>query len=210
MAKTQDKAIQITMPNIQRAMFTLVGTTPLMVNRKSEAALASIKASEPGKKINTKVKPTLTEDEKYLASRYMIDPKTHGFPAAAVKQAMISAIRALRESGNTHLSMTAAKAMFTTSPSGHASLMRLRYKSVEHDETWGNLPTAARTPVPIHRAVYTDWECECVIQFDADLIPPEAITHLLMKAGQVGIGAWRPEKNGNFGTFEIKASKTKR
>ena len=41
-----------------------------------------------------------------------------------------------------------------------------------------------------------------VIQF-ADTLTVQTVVDLLNRAGQVGVGEWRPEKNGTFGTFRV-------
>jgi len=35
------------------------------------------------------------------------------------------------------------------------------------------------------------------------LLQPQSVSDLLQRAGDVGIGEWRPEKNGTHGTFEL-------
>jgi hypothetical protein len=60
----------------------------------------------------------------------------------------------------------------------------------------------ARTPDVRFRPEFTNWKARIVIQF-GDLINQATVTDLLQRAGQVGVGEWRPEKDGTFGTFEI-------
>jgi hypothetical protein len=209
MAKT--KEITIERPDIQRMTVTLVGTTPLIASRVSDEAKGDIEGSAPGQKTGKpKQQAKMTPEQKYLASRYMIDTKTHGFPAAAIKKAMISAVRMLGVSGSTNLSMVAAKPMFSTYPAeGHHSLMKLTFSKVEHHDDWARIPKTG-TWVPAHRAVYYGWSCKVVIQFDAGLISPETVLNLVAVAGQVGLGAKRPECNGNNGIFEVAETKATR
>ena len=51
-------------------------------------------------------------------------------------------------------------------------------------------------------------QAELLVKFDADRVTVEQIANLLNHGGQtVGVGEWRPEKNGTFGTFQVGASK---
>ena len=206
MPQPQSKKIEIRRPNIQRMKITLVGLTPLMTARKTDAMKKGIIDSAPGKKGMAKKVPPRTPEEQYADSMYKINKTTHGFPAGSVKSAEVSVLGGLKETGNGALSMKRGKAMFSIFPEGHHELMKLRFKRVEQSDDWAVIPKTG-TPVPVSRAVYYDWSCDCIVQFDADLLDPETILALVMKAGQVGIGAWRPEKGGNKGTFEVKQAK---
>ena len=209
MAKKDSVSISIKPLNMVRVKVTLRGVTPLLVNALSDAAKGDITASAPGN-TKAKTKKILTPDEKYKAAIHHFDSKTHGFPAAALKKAMLSAIRILNESGNDAVSQIAFKSMVGVYPAeGHPFLMKLRYKKVERSDSWALLKKTV--PIPVSRPCYRDWSCDCVIEFDADVIQPDAVLNLLARAGaQVGIGAWRPESNGNNGIFEIAATKVQK
>ena len=209
MPQPKTNKIEIRRPNIERMKITLVGMTPLMTNRMTDAMKENIEGSAPGKKGMPNKSARPTPEQQYLESRYMIDKKSHGFPSGSVKGAMIAAIAMLRETGNGTLSMKRAQPMFSVFSEDHHELMKLRFKRVERSDDWCRIP-GKNIPIPVSRAVYYDWSCDCSIQFDADLIDSETILALVMKAGQVGIGAWRPEKGGNKGTFEVKQTKKSR
>ena len=56
-----------------------------------------------------------------------------------------------------------------------------------------------------YRPEYRNWEASFVVEYNPDLIRPEDIVNLLNLAGfGVGIGEWRPQRNGDFGRFEVK------
>ena len=58
------------------------------------------------------------------------------------------------------------------------------------------------------RPEFRNWKAELLVKFDADRVTVEQIANLLNHGGQtVGVGEWRPEKNGTFGTFQVGASK---
>jgi hypothetical protein len=59
-----------------------------------------------------------------------------------------------------------------------------------------------RTPDVRFRPAFEDWKARLILLF-ADMIPAQTVVDLLNRAGNVGIGEWRPEKDGNFGTFTV-------
>lgn len=55
-----------------------------------------------------------------------------------------------------------------------------------------------------YRPEYQDWYADIWIEYDPGVVTQEQVATLLQHAGyKVGIGEWRPEKNGNFGRFEL-------
>lgn len=59
-----------------------------------------------------------------------------------------------------------------------------------------------RVPDVRFRASFEDWKARMIINFP-DSMPPETVVDLLNRAGNVGVGEWRPEKDGTFGTFVV-------
>ena len=209
MAKTkEDQAIVITRPKIAKIRITLVGTIPLMPCQVTKWEIEKL-PDPTGEREDSKAKAhtKVPAEELYKARRYMINQNTHGFPAGAVKSAMVSSIRGLRESGKKQLSMAGARPMFTVYAVGHHTLMKLKFSRVEMDFRWGRLP-GRNVPWPIYRPMYHDWSCECDIQFDEDLIALQTVINLASQAGRIGLGSLRPEKGGMLGVFEVKTKAT--
>ncbi len=55
-----------------------------------------------------------------------------------------------------------------------------------------------------YRPQYNDWHIDLDIIFRGDMFTVDQIANLLEHAGWGGIGEWRPEKDGQFGTFEVE------
>ena len=56
----------------------------------------------------------------------------------------------------------------------------------------------------IYRAQFWPWEVNLDIRLNRRAISPEQIANMLNVAGfAVGVGEWRPEKNGQFGMFHV-------
>jgi len=54
------------------------------------------------------------------------------------------------------------------------------------------------------RAMFENWKLKMTIGYYADVFKdPAQIVYLVNYAGRVGIGDWRPEKNGDYGRFVI-------
>jgi len=55
-----------------------------------------------------------------------------------------------------------------------------------------------------YRPQFDPWAAKVRIAFNAAAISPEQIANLLDIAGfGVGVGEWRPEKDGSFGRFHV-------
>jgi len=55
------------------------------------------------------------------------------------------------------------------------------------------------------RPAFEDWKARLIILF-SDALPVETVIDLLHRAGNGGLGEWRPERDGSFGTFIISRS----
>ena len=60
-----------------------------------------------------------------------------------------------------------------------------------------------RAPDVRFRPEYPTWGAQFVIGYTGDEFPQATIEDLLRRAGDIGIGEWRPEKNGTYGTFRV-------
>ena len=56
-----------------------------------------------------------------------------------------------------------------------------------------------------YRGAFSSWSTELQVRYNADIISAEQLVHLFNTAGfAVGIGEWRPEKDGSWGMFHVK------
>jgi hypothetical protein len=62
-----------------------------------------------------------------------------------------------------------------------------------------------RTPDVRFRPRFEDWSARLIILF-SEMIPVQTVVDLLHRSGNVGIGEWRPEKDGTYGTFVVSRS----
>jgi hypothetical protein len=61
------------------------------------------------------------------------------------------------------------------------------------------------TPDVRWRPEYRNWKIPVTVEYEANLVSPATVINLFAKAGyHVGIGEWRPEKNGDWGRFSVE------
>ena len=62
-----------------------------------------------------------------------------------------------------------------------------------------------RQPDVRYRAEFSQWSCTLTIRFNARVLSGSEVVNLFQCAGfAVGVGEWRPEKNGQFGMFHVQ------
>lgn len=188
--------------HIERIEVEIVGRTPLLVNRFSEEAAGKLETSQGvDGRIKASKQPRNPEAE-FIASRYLIgEPNKDykldvcGFPASGIKKAMVSAGGRVTDTQMTWLRAVLNVDADLIEIEGPAPTMR-----ADHVVRVGrgNL---------CYRAQFWPWTMHVPISFNADQLKASDVANLLQQAGfSIGIGDWRPEKNGSFGTFEVGAA----
>jgi len=205
MAKKKQTAEVVLVPpiSIQTLKLTVRGTTPMIQHRWSEKAKKQMRDKQEGKaaahKGRAKRGPKEREQE-FIEATYMIDRKAkkpvYGFPAVAFKNAAITAV-----SGMAGITKVLTRQAFHIVGEGPDQLVRMKTKP----------PTTREDMVRVgmgsadlrYRPEFTEWEAVLEIRLNSDIFTPEQIVNMFQHAGfGVGVGEWRPEKNGMFGTFE--------
>lgn len=55
-----------------------------------------------------------------------------------------------------------------------------------------------------YRGQFRDWSATVPLRVNTSVLSLEQIANLFVVAGfAVGVGEWRPERNGQYGTFEV-------
>lgn len=125
-----------------------------------------------------------------------------GFPATAIKKAAISA------TGRNEIDIkgTALRGMFFIAGEGPDQLVEIKGCKPVVREDIVRLAGPARTPDVRYRPEFDNWYMDLKIQYNANgPVSIEQIVNLINLGGfSCGIGEWRPEKNGNYGMFEVK------
>jgi hypothetical protein len=190
-----EKVIQIPAPNIQMLKVAIHGTNPLIFNRWTEKAKQMIwRKQQKDPKANTREKRDMEKEGE--ATYYKNADGKVAFPALSLKQAMVGACRSL---SGVHMTVIRGAVFIVGDADG---LIPVKYKKKQIREDMVRLPNGSADIR--FRGEVSDWSMELIIKYNADVLSSEQVMNLLQIAGfSCGIGEWRPEKNGDYGTFEI-------
>ncbi len=173
------------------------GVTALLIHRFHEEAEASRKT----RRIEVKQRDPREEATK---NAYIAKDGTYYFSAFAIPNAMGNA-------GSSHKSTGSRKTLRYVVPSAvrmKADTVTILNgdgpaKSFEVDSRPVTIP-ATKGRVMRHRPRFDQWSARFEMTIDDDLLSVEMAQKLLEEAGHsIGIGDFRPEKRGPFGTFRV-------
>ena len=55
-----------------------------------------------------------------------------------------------------------------------------------------------------YRGEFKEWKASFILRYNANVIGPEQILNLFNTAGfAIGVGEWRPQRDGSFGMFHV-------
>lgn len=181
--------IELPALQIETVHFVLVGDSPLIVHAWSEKA----KRQMLDKQMKKAAQPKEAKDPQadYEACFYRTEGGAYGFPAIGVKAAMVGACRFL------DMKMTEARGAFHIDAEILAVTGEPRMRE---DMVRVGMGTADIR----YRPEFPTWAIQVAIKFNAAVVSAEQIANLLNTAGfAIGIGEWRPEKNGSCGRFHV-------
>lgn len=191
-AKTQDvQAVTIPPIDVRRMTLKLVGDSELICHKWSEKAKKEMLDKQMGKAKSGKKAPKDPEQD-YRDSLYEIAPGVYGFPSVGFKSAAVSACRYVDG-----MKMTEARGAFHV---------------VGEFVTINGTPRMREDMVRVgmgtadirYRGGFVEWSAEVTIAYNAGVFQPEQIVNLFNQGGfGVGVGEWRPEKDGAFGRFHV-------
>ena len=189
-----EKVIEIPEIKLRRLTVVIVVQTPLITHRFGEKARQEIESKQQKKA--TLAKEARDPEAEFRDSLYVIDIKQeqYGFPAAGIKKALVyGGGRFAAEK------MTVLRGILNVM----GDLLEIK----------GPPPVMRSDPAVIgngvktitYRPMFFPWEVSVPIVFNSTMITEAQVLNLFQIAGfAIGIGDWRPEKNGTFGQFSIK------
>ena len=195
MAISKNVKIMINPPNFQQVKLKVTGLTPLIQNKMKETIIQQMEDVRSGK-AKKSTRTAIDPKKEYIKSSYKQDDGSFGFPASAFKQCAVRAGKGLG------LAMTDTRTLFfvlPNAPDGECVSIKSNKPILRKD------PVNVKTGKDLRfRPEFRNWKADLIVKFDADRITIEQIANLLNHGGQtVGVGEWRPEKNGTFGTFQV-------
>lgn len=182
---------QITLPamRVETINLMLVGDSPLIVHAWSEKAKKQMLDKQM--KRATKGRDAKDPEADYQGCFYRFDDGAYGFPAIGVKAAMVSAARYVE------LKMTVLRGAFHID----AELVPIIGDPRPREDM---VRVGMGTADIRYRPEFVDWKMPVTIKYNTAAISAEQVANLLNTAGfGVGIGEWRPERNGSYGRFHV-------
>lgn len=190
MTTTDTQPTGIIMPNFDLVDVTvrLNGTAPLICHKWSEKAKRQMLDKQM--KRATKGKDAKDPEADYRDSLYEHPDGGYGFPSVAFKAAAVRA--------GTYMDhkMTFLRGAFHV----QGELVKIEGEpSMREDMVRVGMTTDIR-----YRGQFETWAVDLPVRINAAVLSMEQLAALFHVAGfSVGVGEWRPEKNGQNGTFEV-------
>lgn len=201
MATTSTANATISLTRIRReiAEIEVRGTAPLIVHRWSEKARQMMLDAQQGKKNPKQPKDPNADFE---TSMYRFEDGGHGFPIMAFKSATVKG--GARLFGKA-VKMTELRQLCTFLSDGLCTdgtqLTRIISDApiMREDMVRVGMGTADIR----YRAEYRNWSAVLRIEYVPSVIDLSSVVALVDAGGTNGVGEWRPEKSGSYGTFEV-------
>jgi hypothetical protein len=196
-ANGNGKSLEIELPplDIRFMELTVEGDSGLISHRWSEKAKKQMLDKQMGK-ANPGKEPKNPQKD-YEESLYELEESTqrkkkYGFPAVAFKAAAVGACRFV--SG---IKMTEARGAFHVM----GELVPIDGSPVMREDM---VRIGQGTSDIRYRGEFRKWKAKFRVRYNANALTAEQITNLFNVAGfGVGVGEWRPEKNGSYGMFHV-------
>ena len=193
MAKASEKKSNVIyIPPMKRgaARVTIRGLEDLIVHAWSEKAKAEMRGKQ--KKEAKKAREKRDPKAEFEAAKYIEDGKDC-LLSAALKKSIVNASRNLDG-----IKMTEIRQQIFV----RGERIPIEYRECEMREDMVRVASGGADLR--YRPGYKDWSATFEIEWDAGVLEINQVLHLVQVAGfSVGIHDWRPEKNGDFGRFEL-------
>jgi hypothetical protein len=183
----------VTLPplKIETVNVTLVGDTPLIVHRWSEKAKKQMLDKQMKKA--TAGKEAKDPERDFRESLYVLEDGSYGFPIIGFKAAAVTACTSIG-------SMTKVAARQAFHVDGEFAVIEGSEPSMREDMVRISMGVADIR----YRGEFRDWFTTIAVKYNANVMSAEQILNLMQTAGfAVGVGEWRPEKDGQYGRFHV-------
>ena len=192
--------INVNRPNLLVSQFKVKGISPLISHKWSEKAKKEMLDKQMKKAQTTRqAKNPQAEFESslYLLSNGKHPKGPYGFPAVAFKAAAVRAAKQLDG-----MNMTDARGLFYIEPDD-GELVQIH--TPEPPEMREDMVRLNGKSADIrYRGSFVNWSVTLNVRYNADVVSQEQLLNLFELAGfSCGVGEWRMEKGGTFGTFTL-------
>lgn len=190
------EVIEISKIDAETIRVPIRGTSPLIVHRFSEKAKRQMLDGMQGK---ANVKTIRDPEADYKASLYLTKSGQTGFPAIAFKAATVGGARFYAKIAMTEL----RQYLFFRGEYGTDGQALVVIEG-EHRMREDVVRLKGTTADLRYRAEFPEWSTVIELSFVTSSISRASVLSLIDAGGMgVGVGEWRPEKKGEFGTYQI-------
>jgi hypothetical protein len=189
-AKQDAQEVKLAGLAVERIRLRLVGSSPLIVHKWSEKAKKQMLDKQMKRASQGKVAKDPEQD--YRESLYIREDGSYGFPAVAFKAA------AVRAGTYCDMKMVFLRGAFHV----EGDLVQVEGEPEPREDM---VRVGMGTADIRYRPQFPKWATELDITYNSRALTPEQIVNLFEIAGfAVGVGEWRPEKDGQFGRFRVE------
>lgn len=195
--------VQIDRIGTETLLVPIVGTTPLIMHRFSEKAKRQMLDNMQGRKAPKELKDPQAEFE--AAFYYMKDGETYGFPVLAFKAATVGGCRFYPRNA---ITMTALKQfLFFRGEAGADGQSMAKIEGTAHMRE--DVVRVGRGGTDLrYRPQFDEWSTVLEVIYVPSALTRGSVLSLIDAGGLgVGVGEWRPEKDGDFGTYRIDSTR---
>ena len=187
--REESQEVKLTGLAIDGLRLRLIGTSPLIVHKWSEKAKKQMLDKQM--KRGSQGKAAKDPDQDYRESLYIREDGTYGFPAVAFKAA------AVRAGTYCEMKMVFLRGAFHV----EGDLVHVEGEPQRREDM---VRVGMGTADIRYRAEFADWSALLRVEFNARAVSEEQVVNLIEVAGfSVGVGDWRPEKDGDHGRFRV-------
>ncbi|OQA02219.1 MAG: hypothetical protein BWY71_00101 [Planctomycetes bacterium ADurb.Bin412] len=210
MAKKKEKGVIVLKKiNIKKFQLTIVGDSPLICHKwssKAKKEMLDKQMQEPATKKGAK-----DPVRDYCESLYWLDkngehmevipdnmdPSQHkfgfGFPVSGIKSAIVESVRNVDG-----LNMTLMRGAL------HIDGMMAKINGIPNMRE-DMVRIGQGTADLRYRGEFKKWFIAFIVKYNADVLSAEQIVNLVELSGfSVGIGEWRPQKDGTYGMYHVQ------
>jgi hypothetical protein len=186
-----EEPIQILQIDKRTVTIRLVGDSPLICHKWSEKAKKEMLDKQMKKAKTAKVAKDPQRD--YEESLYVHPDGGYGFPCVAFKSAAVGACRFTEG-----VKMTIARGAFHVV----GELAKIEGEPTMREDM---VRVGMGTADIRYRGEFQTWAVNLLITYNAAAMSVDQIVNLYNLAGfGIGVGEWRPEKDGSYGRFHVE------
>ena len=186
----------VTLPplKIETIRVTLIGDTSLIVHRWSEKAMKMMLDKQ--RKKASAGKEAKDPEQDFRDSLYVLPDGRFGFPIIGFKAAAVTACTSIGG-----ITKVAARQAFHVD--GEFAVIEGSEPTMREDTVRIGMGTADIR----YRGEFKNWFTTIDVKHNANVLSGEQVLNLFQTAGfAVGVGEWRPERDGQFGRFHVASA----